>query len=362
MAGDSDMEKTEEPSQRRLDDAREKGNVTHSKELVTVGVFFAGFIFFTFMNEEIQNSMANIMKTFLSFDQFMNLNSKNIGTLFFNILLMVVPILFPLFALIFFMAIAANVGQIGFMMSSEKLTPDLNKLNPIKGFGKIFAFKNVAEGIKTFIKFAIVGYIGYITLKKEITTIIQLSDASPGYLLSFTIHLGLKIAFRVALIMIFFSGFDYLYQRYEFRKSLMMTKQEMKDEIKEREGNPLIKQRVRSIQMEMARKRMMTEVPTANVVITNPTHFAVAIKYDITKMAAPVVVAKGADIIAQKIKEIAIENSVPIVENPLVARALFKTVKIGRPIPPTLFKAVAEILAYIYKISKSKKLFGMALK
>lgn len=358
MAEGSDMEKTEEPSPRRLEEAREKGDVAYSRELATVTVFFASLLYFAFMQNQIFDTLRSIMVSYLSFDKLLDIASDNVGVFLFNVLLKVVPILFPLLGLVFIMGLLANIGQVGFMVSTEKISPDFSRLNPVSGIKRIVSMKNIVEGFKTIMKFLIVGGIAYITLRQEIVTIIRLADSQPDSILNFVLQVGLRLTFRVAILMLFFSGFDYFYQRYEYRKGLRMTRQELKEEMKDREGNPLIKQRIKSLQMEAARQRMMTEVPKADVVITNPTHYAVALKYEFHKMKAPVVVAKGADLIAKRIRELAEEHSVPIIENPYVAQALYKSVKIGKVIPPTLFKAIAEILAYVYKISKKASIYS----
>jgi len=351
----SDQEKTEEPSQHRLEEARGKGQVAHSKEVVTVAVFFAGVIYFNISLNANLAQMKRILSDFLSFDKYLSLNVADAPDFFLRVLLLCAPILAPLFILIVFMGLVSNFAQVGFLFSSEKFKVDLDKLNPAKGIKRLFGKQQLIEGPKTIIKVILVTVIGFFTVRAKLEDLLTLSQMELEQEFRFITGLCLSLAFRVAMAMIVFAAFDYAFQRFVYMKKLRMTKQELKDEMKEKEGDPLVKQRMRSIHMEQARKRMMAEVPTADVVVTNPIHYAVALRYDKGEMPAPTVVAKGQRLIAEKIKEIAREHDVPIYEDPPLARTLFKECNIGDLIPFVLYQAVAEVLAFVYKISKKGK-------
>jgi len=250
-----------------------------------------------------------------------------------------------------FGGVLSNLIQIGGLrFSTHPLIPKFSKLSPLKGFGRIFSKNTVMELFKSLFKVGIISILSYFTIKSHWNEIPPLMGLGVGQILSFMGFVALEIIFQILLIMIFLSLIDFAFQRFTYRENLRMTKQEVKEERKETDGNPQIKQRIRTAQMEMARKRMMAAVPDADVVVTNPTHISIAIKYDPEKTSAPLVVAKGVGPIAMRIREIARENGVPLVEDKPLARTLNKTVEIGQLIPASLYKAVAEILAYVYKL------------
>jgi flagellar biosynthetic protein FlhB len=260
-------------------------------------------------------------------------------------------ILAPILVTIMFAGVVSNLIQTrGLKISGHPLMPKFNKLNPIKGFSRIFSKNSVMELFKSLFKITIVTLISYFTIKGRWDEIPLLMGFGVGKTLEFMGNVAIEIMFKVLLFMIFLALVDYAFQRFTYLENLKMTKEEIKDERKETEGNPQIKQRIRTVQAEMAKRRMMSSVPEADVVVTNPTHLAIAIKYDREKFSAPIVVAKGAGPIAQKIRDVASDNQVPIVENKPLARVLHKTVEIGQQIPDSLYKAVAEILAYVYRL------------
>ncbi len=254
-------------------------------------------------------------------------------------------------------AILGNVLQVGFMFSTESIQPKIDKISPSKGFQRLFSVRSIAEMIKGILKICIIAGVAYLVIRKEIVNLIPLADQSIWGMLTYLGRVCFHILLATTVVLVFLAALDYAYQRWEFEKSIRMTKQEIKDEFKNTEGDPMIKARIRRIQREMARKRMMAEVPKATVVVTNPTHLAVAIRYEHATMNAPVVVAKGADIIAEKIREIAKENDIPIVENKPLAQVLYKIVKLNHAVPENLYKAVAEVLAFVYE-QKKMKIFG----
>jgi flagellar biosynthetic protein FlhB len=254
-------------------------------------------------------------------------------------------------------AILGNVLQIGVLFSAESVTPKISKIDPIKGFQRLFSMRSFVELIKSIFKICIIGTVAYFVVKDETDNVLVLMEQSAWGTMNYLGRISFKILLSTTIVLIALAILDYVYQRWEYEKSLRMTKQEIKDEYKNTEGDPLIKARIRRIQREAAQKRMMSEVPKADVVITNPTHLAIAIKYDHENMQAPMVVAKGANIIAEKIKQIAGENDVLIVEDKPLAQVLYKMVDINDLIPEDLYKAVAEVLAFVYD-QKKKRIFG----
>jgi flagellar biosynthetic protein FlhB len=259
----------------------------------------------------------------------------------------------PLSALLWCMSLASSVVQTGFLYNEDALDFDFNRINPVEGFQKLFSLKALIEGVKAFAKLFVVGAIVASLIHNEVKTVPHLIHFSIEQLLSYLGKLTLKLLAGVASFMTVLAGADYFFQRWDLEKRMRMTKQEIKEEVKSREGDPMIKSRIRRIQREMANKRMMTDVPKADVIVTNPTHIAVAIKYDET-MIAPKVLAKGAGVIAERIRAIAKDKGVPIVENKPLARTIFKTIKIGQVIPRELYTAVAEVLSYVYRLRKRR--------
>jgi flagellar biosynthetic protein FlhB len=243
------------------------------------------------------------------------------------------------------------------MFSSESITPKFSKVDPIKGFQRLFSLRSIVELIKNIFKICIISMVAYLVIKGELANMILLMDQGISGIMTYLGRICFKIILSTAVVLVILAILDYIYQRWEYEKSLRMTKQEIKDEYKNTEGDPLIKSRIRRLQREMAKKRMMAEVPKADVIITNPTHLAIAVKYDPENMMAPKVVAKGANIIAEKIREIARENDVMIVEDKPLARVLYKIVDVNHFIPEDLYRAVAEVLAFVYE-QKKIKIFG----
>lgn len=346
-------EKTEEPTSKKIDDAREKGNVPKSQEVgsfvtlviaLTVLMFMFGFIFDRIF--VLYSYYQNFIGVEITKNVVISLTLQSLK----EILLMVLPIAIS----VAIGGILAAVMQFGFVFSTESITPDLKKLDPIKGLKNLLSLKKLIESIKTILKVAAVFAIAFYFLldftKESPHTVFfdivsQLEWLEEKMILLIAIMLSLFLV--LALI-------DLVFVRYNYFKDLRMSKQEIKDEFKQMEGDPQVKARIKRAQMEMSQKRMMQEVPDADVVITNPTHYAVAVRYDKSKESAPVVMAKGVDFLALKIKEIAMQNRVQIVENPPLARQLYKSCDIGKMIPETLYKAVAEVLAFVYQSSQKR--------
>lgn len=348
----ADEEKTEEPTSRKIEKAREEGNVPKSMETAGFVVLFLTLLVLFFYIKYIVFYFEDFFKYFYSFIS-VDLN-KN---LIFNILIKgafyFFVVMFPIFLVVVIAGILANVSQFGFLFTTKVLIPKFEKLNPIKGLKNLFSVKKLVEGVKTTLKVFIAFLVGFEIFLRFFPQMPKLALMDFFNQIRWLEEKILLIVLSMLAVFFVFAVIDLIYQRYSYKKSLRMSKQEIKDEFKQTEGNPEVKAKIRQLQREMAKKRMIAEVPKADVVITNPTHYAVALRYDKTKDEAPRVIAKGVDNLALKIKEVAREAGVMIVENPPLARELYKLVDIDETIPPKLYKAVAEILAYVYK-AKSK--------
>jgi flagellar biosynthetic protein FlhB len=261
-------------------------------------------------------------------------------------------IVLPVFVVMTVVAVGINVVQVGFELSPKALNPKFDKLDPVKGLKRLFSTRSLFMAVRDSVKLIIVGFVSYKVIQSEFDGFFLFPDMTIGQLASSLGKLTLSIALKIGACILAIAIIDYLYQRHEYEKSIRMSKQEIKEEMKDTEGSPQMKARIRQIQREMSRKRMMQAVPLADVVVTNPTQIAVALKYERGEQNAPYVVAKGERLIAQKIREIAHEHGVPIVEDKPLARALFKMCNIGDLVPETLYRAVAELLAYVYRLKE----------
>jgi len=351
MAEENKDQKTEEASSKRITDTEEKGNFAQSREISSSFVLLASIIAFSIVGRHATetviktwySNLAEMGTIHLNVHELFRLMNWNMQNLFF--------IIGPILIIIMVAGVLANVVQTGGLhFSLHPLKPKWSKLNPLKGFGRIFSKTSLVELFKSLFKISIVSVIAYQTINSHWDEIPVLMGYGVGQVLFFMGEVMVEIMIKVLLVMIFLAALDFSFQKYTYLENLRMTKQEVKDERKDLEGNPQIKQRIRSVQMEMMRRRMMAAVPEADVVVTNPTHFSIAIKYDTKIDAAPVVVAKGQNEIALRIREIAKESNVPLVEDKPLARTLYKTVDVGQLIPASLYKAVAEILAYVFKL------------
>lgn len=355
MAADTDNgERTEEATQQRREDFRKRGQVAQTKELSPVLLLFAGILMVWMLS---QFYLQNIMAVF-NFSLGDNM-SEMVRRGNWQEAAMIagkhgVIMLAPVLAITWILAFASSALQIGFLQNEEALQMDWNKIDPVQGFKRIFSLKAVVEGIKALLKVCVIMGISYLVLKDQIQVLPNLMYYSTQQILEFLGTLSVRLLTGTGFFMLVLALIDYGFQRWELEKQMMMTKQEVREEVKSREGDPLIKARIKRVQREIAGRRMMEEVPKADVIVTNPTHIAVALKYDET-MVAPKLIAKGADLIAQKIKDLAREHNIPIVENKPLARAIFKTLKIGQGIPRELYTAVAEVLSYVYKLKKKAK-------
>lgn len=346
---DQEQDKTEQPTSRRRELARQDGNFAVSRELSTLFVIIGSLAVLYFCGVWIVTGAAEFMQQSLSKVFSRELTVKDVSGLFSHItfkffLIMVPVLLIPVFGAV------SYVIQNGFSLSGKPITPDFKKINPISGAKRLFSINAVAELLKSILKISILTYVVYVNVAREWSTMPFLMEMETISSLTYIAKVSFTIMTKTVWVLVLIAMIDYAFQRWNFEKGLRMTREEVKEEMKEMEGDPNVKARIKSIQREMARKRMMQDVPTADVVVTNPTHLAVALKYDKSRGDAPIVVAKGADLIAEKIREIARKHRVPVVENKPLARTLFKGVEIGKEIPVSLYKAVAEILAYVYRL------------
>lgn len=349
-------DKTEAPTPRRIKKAREEGQVAQSKEIQTAVIILASFyclkIFSKFIYEKCLNVLYENINLISDID---NIFTKDYMIKYIShVFLGVIIICIPIFSVCLIVGLVANLIQVGWNPTVKPLMPKFDKFNPINGLKKIFSMKSIIEFLKSLLVLGVISLAIYNCLKGELNQIqsIMIMDLMPAMV--YIGNLCIKIGTTVGYYFIVIAVLDFSYERYSHFKRLKMTKQEIKDEYKQADGDPLIKGQIRQKMREISMRRMMQEVPNADVVITNPTHYAVAIRYDKAKNPVPVVVAKGVDHVARRIKEIAAENNVEMVENRPLARELYKTVDIGKAIPQELYAAVAEVLAFVYKLKNKQ--------
>ncbi len=349
MAQESFQERTEQATPKRRREAREKGQVAKSKEISSLAVLLAGTLTLSFGSGFFYHHISELMRYYLSNVGSAQVTQANMTNMALVALRYCATILAPLFIILVSVAFLANYLQVGSLLSFEAIKPNFSKINPLEGLKRLFSTQAAMELAKSILKLIVVSWIAYVTINGELKNLPSLLDFSPGQIQTYLFSITGILFKRTCMVMLILAVLDYLFQRWEFEKNLKMTKQEVKEEMKQTEGDPHVKARIRSIQREAAKKRMMADVPKADVVITNPTRLAVALRYDSAEMDAPMVIAKGSGHVAERIKEIAQENGVPVIENKPLAQSLYKMVEIGRTIPETLYKAAAEVLAYVYK-------------
>ena len=347
-------EKTEHPTGKRLGDAREQGQVPVSRETATWVVLVSILLVVGWMLPPMMRHMADYLRGFLEQPHAITLDEASLQPLLFSIMGHVAMITGLIFALLMAAVIGGVMIQTGFFFSMDLMAPDFMRLLPTQGFKKLFSISALVEIVKSFGKLFFLGGLAFFMLVPvalETPHLVGLPlENILAYLSQKTVHLIELLIVPFTLI----AAGDLFFQRYNYIKNLRMTKEEVKDEHKQQEGDPKIKARLRQMRVDKARKRMMAQVPKADVIITNPTHYAVALKYDGNKMAAPVVLAKGVNLIAERIRALAEENRIPLVSNPPLARALYDTVEVDHPIPTQHYRAVAEVISYVYKLRKRK--------
>jgi flagellar biosynthetic protein FlhB len=341
-------EKTEAPSSKRREDFRKKGQIAQSKEVQTAALFTIILLFWIFYLPVFWNGLTElIFYSWQSSDyEITPASTMNLATFLLQKLGLLIA---PLFILVLIIGFFSSFFQFGWLLTAKPLIPDFSKLNPITGMSRFFSKKSFIEVVKSLLKVVLVGWIAYSTVLDNFNEALVLVDTPVITTVSYLGRVSAIILAKICAILILIAFLDFLFVKWELEEKMKMTKQELKEEFKDSEGDPHIKAQIRSIQQEMARKRMMSAVPKADVIVTNPTHISVAIRYDSKEMSSPVIIAKGADLVAMKIREIARKHEIAIIENPPVARLLHK-LDIGEHIPEDLFKVVAEILAHVYSL------------
>ncbi|WP_284139966.1 MULTISPECIES: flagellar biosynthesis protein FlhB [unclassified Virgibacillus] len=345
-------EKTEKATPKKRQDERKKGKVAKSQDVNTGLLLLFSFIILVIFGAYIKNGMLAMYRQ--SFTEFIHwdITEKTVSQLFNGITIETAKLLAPVFLIAIVAGLASNLMQIGFLFTTEPLKLDLKKIDPIQGAKRIFSVRALVELAKSLLKITFIGAITFMVIWMYKDEMLMLSFKNADSSLAFFGKTAMVMGISAAVVLLFLAVFDYAYQRYDFEKNMRMSKQDIKDEHKNIEGDPLIKSKIKEKQRQMAMRRMMSEVPNADVIITNPTHFAVAIKYDENKANAPYVIAKGTDLVALKIREVAKAHNISTVENRPLARALYSRLEIGDLIPEEFYQAVAEILAYVYRIGK----------
>lgn len=354
-----DQEKTEEATSKKIEDARKDGNVPKSQDAAAVVTLIVAFIAVLFLIGFVSERIMGLYRYYQSFIG-AELDLRIVQAIATKTIIEIVIMLLPIVVSIMIAGILGNLMQFGFIFTTKPITPDLNKINPIRGMKNLFSLKKLVEALKIILKVAIVFGIAMFFLLSFMTELPRVELFGLGDQLEWFREKAIILAAIVILAFIFIGIIDIFITRFQYFKSLRMSKQEVRDEFKQMEGDPQIKARIRRMQMEASRRRMIQDVASADVVITNPTHYAVALRYDNTKEDAPIVLAKGVDFLALRIKEVAFEHGVYIYEEPALARELYRKCEIGRLIPRELFQAVANVLTFVYTSNRQK--FGDRLK
>jgi len=350
-------EKTEPATEKRRQDAIQRGNVPKSQDLGSVIVLLTGFLMLRFYGPQMYGMCGEYMHYALGHAIFTELTFSEAIILLNQMVLTLLKIMTPFMLAIMLTSIAGNIAQTGFLFRFDPLMPDIDRLNPVSGIQNVFSWKMIAELVKSILKIIIVAYIPYSTMRSEMPMLIRFFKLEPMPAMIILLKIIFTMAMKIIIILLVLAIADWAFQKWRHEENIKMSKEEIKEEYKQREGDPKVKQKIREKQRQASSKRMMDEVPKATVVVTNPTHIACALRYDPANGDAPTLVAMGAGLIARKIKEIARENNVPIIENKPLARQLYKMLDIGDEIPSELFAAVAEILAQVYRM-KNKAASG----
>lgn len=349
MAEDAE-DKTEDPTDRKLSQARDQGNVPASQEVKVWAGLLGTLTIITLFAPYMAEDVEHLLIPFIEHPHAFPMGQNDVGQILYEVTTGIIKILALPMMLLMVLAAAAGIAQTGIMFLPDKLALDLSKLSPMKGIQRIFSGRNLVEFAKSLFKVGSIGFVVFLLLKRHMDEYASLAAVDLMATVDYLRHQVIGMIMIVVLLVFVLAAADLFYQRWAFTQQMKMTKQEIKDEHKQTEGDPMIKGRLRALRMQRARQRMMAAVPKASVVVTNPTHYAVALQYEPDSMNAPVLVAKGADLIAKRIRDLATENEVPIVEDPPLARALYATVELDEEIPPEHYKAVAEIIGYVMKL------------
>lgn len=353
-----DSDKTEEPTEHKLDEARKKGQVFKSQDIIQSMMMIATLVPVVVIGSWMVRQMSDFAKYIYTFIPYYDIVSQQPSPLVFKVFITAALTLIPIFASALVVAIVANLVQTNFIFSTEPLTPTFSKINPIEGFKRICSMRSLVELFKQTIKVVMIGYICYKVMRTEILNFNQAVLWQLPQTLAVVRKLSIRIVSYVLTMMAGIGIMDYLYQRFEFMKNMRMSMQELKDEYKETEGNPQVKGKLRQMMRQITSGQgagEVAQVAQATAVVTNPTHYSVALRYRQGEDQAPVVVAKGTDTFALQIRVVAEDNNVPIVENPPLARVLYSSCQVGSKIPAEVYKAVAEVLAYIFKLKRKRE-------
>lgn len=351
MAESESGEKTEEATQARREEFRKRGQVAQTRELAAVFAIFGALLTIAVFSRYFLQQLDEVFT--YSIEYFVVSAARDgdwVAAISFAGTKMAL-LLAPILGIFMVISMASSLVQTGFIYNEEALEFKPERLDPVAGFKRLFKLRSLVEGLKAMIKLLLVGFVSYLVLKNEIAALPHLVEFTINQIMSYLGDVVFRLLMGVGCLMAVLAGLDFLFQRWDLEKEMRMTKEEVKEEVKSREGDPMVRARIKRVQREIASRRMMDEIPKADVVITNPTHIACVLKYDDT-MVAPRLVAKGVDFMAEKIKELAREHNIPIIENKPLARTIYKTLKIGQGIPRELFTAVAEVLAYVYKLKR----------
>ena len=351
MAHDEAGDRTEQPTARRREEAREEGQIARSADLTAAIALLAALLLLKAFGTRMTGTMLGLTQ---ELGQRPGLASSDLLPWTKKVMFATADMILPFLALLLVVTIAGTAAQSGLLVTWQRLTPKPDRVSPVAGFKRLFSADALSRLALGLLKVAVVTGIAYLTLAGRIDTVLSAGGLHAGGVLGLTSELVYDLALRLGAALLLLGLVDYLIQRWRLERQLRMTKQEVRDELKRMEGDPLLKQRRRRIQARLAMQRIHAEVPRADVVVTNPTHFAVALRYDEAAMVAPRVVAKGRDLLAERIRQLAQQHGVPLVQRPPLARALYWTVEVGQEIPARFYRAVAEILAYVYRLSGRK--------
>ena len=348
----ADTEKTEQPTGKRLGEARQKGSIARSPDLNNAVSLLVAFVLLYYMGMTMYKNLQNTMVLSLGKLFYSDFTSNTVLNIVVSQIYEMAKLLLPVMGGLMLVGLVVSYAQTGFLLNFGLIKPKLEKLNVIANTKGLFSLKSLVKLGFSVVKLLVIGGMSYLFIKKELVHIMDVIDFSITQILAMVAKLTYVLSLRVSVVLVILAVIDYIYQKRHYIKSLRMTKQEVKEESKQAEGDPLIKSKIKSKQIQMALKRMMAALPTDDVVVTNQTHYAVALKYDGKTMKAPKVIAKGADLIALRIKEVARKYKIPLVENKPLAQTLYKTVEIGKEIPQKLYYAVAKVLSYVYQLKK----------
>jgi len=346
----SSEEKTEQATPKQKREARDKGQVAKSDDLNTAMILLSGVLLTLFLGGAVIAQMKDTMGMLCKNLFYEDFNADTFRTLLMDISFKNLNVVLPIMGGFMIVGLLASYSQVGINFSRKALIPDFKKLNPITGMKNIVSRKSMVKVAMSLVKLSIMSGVAYVSIKNDLEPLLELISMRTEAIFTSASGLIFAITLKITIIMLILSFLDLLYQRWQHSKDLRMTKNEVKQEAKQSEGDPLMKSRIKAVQREMSNKRMMQEIPEADVVVTNPTHYAVALKYDAATMESPKVTAKGVDLIALKIREIATKNNIPIVEDRVLARVLYSTIELGSEVPPKLYQAVAKVLSYVYQL------------